>query len=89
MSAAIAQAAHDTLVALFPSQRDSFDSLLAEIFVIRVGQVNGRRTASSSVRARQPRSWRYVTTTVPIMPSHASGSTTSRATRPARGRRTR
>jgi len=30
MSAAIARAAHDTLVALFPSQREGFDELLAE-----------------------------------------------------------
>jgi hypothetical protein len=30
MNAAIAQAAHDTLVALFPSQKPSFDELLAE-----------------------------------------------------------
>jgi len=38
MDAAIAQAAHDTLVALYPSQRASFDDLLAE----DLGRIAGR-----------------------------------------------
>src|SRR5438105_11828029 len=39
MEAAIAQAAHDTLSALFPSQKEAFDEELAE----ELGAINGRR----------------------------------------------
>lgn len=61
MDAAIAQAAHDTLVALFPSQRPILDQLLAEdLAQIRVEDENekvrgidlGRRAASAIVALR-------------------------------------
>ena len=57
LDAAIAQAAHDTLVALFPSQRASFDALLAEDLGQHAGADAPRRTASRSAagRRRDPR----------------------------------
>jgi hypothetical protein len=49
MPAAIAQAAHDTLVALYPSQKPSFDELLAEdLAQIRDRQAQRRGTALGS-----------------------------------------
>jgi hypothetical protein len=49
MHAAIAQAAHDTLVALYPSQKPSFDELLAEdLDQIRDRQARRRGTALGS-----------------------------------------
>ncbi len=49
MHAAIAQAAHDTLVALYPSQKPSFDELLAEdLDQIRDRQAQRRGTALGS-----------------------------------------
>jgi PAP2 superfamily len=59
MDAAIAQAAHDTLIVLFPSQRASFDELLAEdLNRIRNGRskANGialGRRAAAAILARQ------------------------------------
>ena len=50
MEAAIAQAAHDTLVALFPSQKATFDELLADGARARSRTAAPRRTASSSAR---------------------------------------
>jgi hypothetical protein len=59
MNAAIAQAAHDTLVALFPSQKASFDALLAEDlaqisdgFSKANGITLGRRAAKSILLPR-------------------------------------
>lgn len=59
MKAAIAQAAHDTLVALFPSQAPSFDDQLADdLTEIPDGRVRtngvtlGRRTAAAILAAR-------------------------------------
>ncbi|HEX8090360.1 MAG TPA: vanadium-dependent haloperoxidase, partial [Blastocatellia bacterium] len=59
MNAAIAQAAHDTLVALFPSQKASFDELLAEDlgqiadgFAKADGITLGRRAAKSILAQR-------------------------------------
>jgi hypothetical protein len=45
MHAAIAQAAHDTLVALFPSQSASFNELLAE----DLGQITDERTKTNGI----------------------------------------
>jgi hypothetical protein len=59
MKAAIAQAAHDTLVALFPSQAPSFDDQLADDLtdipdgrVKMYGVTLGRRTAAAILAAR-------------------------------------
>ena len=49
MHAAVAQAAHDTLVALYPSQKPSFDELLAEDFdQVRDRQAQRRGSAVGS-----------------------------------------
>ena len=49
MHAAVAQAAHDTLVALYPSQKPSFDELLAEDFdQVRDRQAERRGSAVGS-----------------------------------------
>ncbi len=59
MEAAIAQAAHDTLVSLFPSQKLSFDALLAEdLAAVREGEAknNGIATgkrAAAAILARR------------------------------------
>jgi PAP2 superfamily len=61
MDAGIAQAAHDTLVALFPSQQASLDQLLAEdLSQIKIGDISaknngvdlGRRAASAILAQR-------------------------------------
>jgi hypothetical protein len=58
VDAAIAQAAHDTLVALFPSQTRSFDAALAEDLVrigdrgTQPGRSVGRRAAAAILAAR-------------------------------------
>jgi hypothetical protein len=59
MDAAVAQAAHDTLVSLFPSQRASFDELLAEDLgqipdgFGKVGGVTLGRRAAKSILAQR------------------------------------
>jgi hypothetical protein len=52
VDAAIAQAAHDTLVAVFPSQTASFDELLAEdMSLVRAGPAAKQRGAEAGARA--------------------------------------
>ena len=90
MDAAIAQAAHDTLVAMFPSQAASFDQLLAE----DLHEMQDRRTrasarASRSAAVRRRRSSRSGRKTVRSIPSRGSASTSSRARSRANGARIR
>ncbi len=88
MKAAIAQAAHDTLVALFPSQTGSFDARLEEDLgsiqdaVARGKGIDlGHRAAAAILALRAA--------TGPSTPSLASASISSPATSPASGTRTR
>ncbi len=74
MHAAIAQAAHDTLVALYPSQKLSFDELLAEdLDQIRDRQAQRRGTALGSRAARSFLSSSTAASTYRI-PGRASGA---------------
>ena len=88
MKAAIAQAAHDTLVALFPSQRASFDEQLAED-LSRIRAQRPGQGASPWGSGRPPRSSRCAPTTARSMPSLASASTSSRAISRGSGARIR
>jgi len=69
MDAAIAQAAHDTLAALFPSQRPAFDALLADdLALVRIRSAQalangvdlGRRAAAAILALRSDDGSQYV-----------------------------
>ena len=68
MEAAIAQAAHDTLSALFPSQRVAFDEQLAH----DLDAIKSRRSGNSrsiSDNAQPPQSWASERTTARRTPT--------------------
>jgi hypothetical protein len=86
--AAIAQAAHDTLAALYPSQRGASTLSLRRTSPrsgIRMGRISGPRLDS----ALPPRSWRCGPPTGRRMRSRGTASTTCRAPAPASGGRIR
>ena len=90
IDAAIAQAAHDTLVAVFPSQAASFDQDCSPRTCTRSAAAGGRRPrASTSAAARRRRSSPSGRRTARSTPNRGSASTSSRATRRASGARTR
>ena len=90
MEAAVAQAAHDTLVAMFPSQAPSLDELLAEdLGRIRLLRPSAKAAGSPWASARPRRSSRCARTTDHNMPSRAWARTICPAPRPASGGKTR
>ena len=83
VDAAIAQAAHDTLVGVFPSQAPLFDALLAEDLA-RIQRESPRSERGIGLGSRRPppRSSPCARATAPTTPSRGWAPTTSRAPAP-------
>ena len=82
MNSAIAQAAHDTLCALFPSQTPQFDSVLAQELALppngrpkKDGVVLGQRCAAKmlALRANDGSAYREPKVNIDFIPSNAPG----------------
>jgi len=88
LDAAVAQAAHDTLVPLYPSQAANFDSFLADDLA-KINNVSARLEVSILVNALPPQFWRCESPTAPNSLNQMSVLIISRAICPAIGGRIR